>query len=107
MVKFVVLFHAPADHDRFETGYNEFLARVEQMPLIQRRQVNSILGSPLGQIGLYRVLEVYFESYAEMDSALKSPAGQQAGGALSRFPAGTFEMYFADVYEEAGAQTQP
>ena len=106
MVKFVILFHMPDDHERFEDGYNRFLALVEQMPHIQRRQVNSVLGSPLGETNLYRALEVYYDDYAEMDQSLKSPAGQEAGGGLMRgFPAGTFEFYFAEVYEEAGAQT--
>lgn len=106
MVKFVILFYKPSDYDRFEDGYNRFLALVEQMPHIQRRQVNSVLGSPLGDTQLYRVLEVYYEDYAEMDQSLKSPLGQQAGGGLMQgFPAGTFEFYFAEVFEEAGGQT--
>ena len=106
MVKFVILFHKPDNHDQFENGYNRFLALVEQMPLIQRRQVNSVLGSPLGDTKLYRALEVYYEDYPEMDESLKSSAGQQAGNGLMRgFPAGTFEFYFADVFEEAGGQT--
>jgi uncharacterized protein (TIGR02118 family) len=106
MVKFVILFHTPDHHDRFEDSYNRFLALVEQMPLIQRRQVNSVLGSPLGDTRLYRALEVYYEDYAEMDQSLKSPEGQQAGGWLmERFAAGTFEFYFAEVFEEAGGQT--
>lgn len=106
MVKFVILFHKPDNHVRFEDSYNRFLALIEQMPLIQRRQVNSVLGSPLGEIGLYRVLEVYYDDYAEMDQSLKSPEGQQAGnGLVQGFPAGTFEFYFAEVFEEAGGQT--
>ncbi len=106
MVKLVILFHQPVDLERFENGYNAFLALIEQMPLIQRRQVNSVLGSPLGETPYYRVLEIYFEEFAEMDRALNSPVGQTAGGELARnFPSGTFELYFAEVYEEAGAQT--
>lgn len=106
MVKFVILFHMPADHERFEEGYNRFLALVEQMPLILRRQVNSVLGSPLGETRIYRVLEVYYDDYAEMDQSLKSVQGQAAGsGLMQGFPAGTFEFYFAEVYEEAGGYT--
>jgi uncharacterized protein (TIGR02118 family) len=107
MVKFVILFHKPDDLDRFENSYNHFLMLVESMPLIRRRQVNSVLGSPMGETDLYRALEVYFDDYAELDQALKSPMGQEAGGELvRRFPAATFQMYFAEVYEEAGAQTE-
>lgn len=106
MIKFVILFHNPADPSSFEDAYNDFLALVERMPHIQRRQVNSILGSPLGETTLYRALEVYFDDNAQMSEALNSPPGQAAGSIImSRFPAGSFEFYFAEVYEEAGAQT--
>ena len=106
MIKFVILFHKPVDHERFETSYNEFLALVERMPNIQRRQVNSVLGSPLGETNLFRALEVYFEDSPQMSEALNSPAGQEAGGDIMRnFPVGSFQFYFAEVYEENGAQT--
>lgn len=53
------------------------------------------------------MLEVYFDDYVELDQALKSPMGQEAGSELVRhFPAATFQMYFAEVFEEAGAQTE-
>lgn len=105
MVKFVVQFNRPANPDAFENTYNDFLALVERMPSVQRRQVNSVLGSPLGETPLYRVLEVYFDDYPQMNASLRSPAGQEAGGELRRLPAGSFSMYFTDVFEEAGGFT--
>lgn len=106
MVKFVILFHKPDDLDRFENAYNDFLALVERMPDVARRQVNSVIGSPVGETRLYRALEVYFEGEAALRAALNSAAGQEAGAELTRrFPVGTFEMYFAEVFEEAGGQT--
>ncbi len=105
MVKFVVQFHRPADAAAFENTYNDFLALVERMPSIIRRQVNPVLGSPLGETPLYRVLEVYYPDYPALDASLRSPAGQEAGGELRRLPPGSFEMYFADVYEEDGGAT--
>ncbi len=106
MVKFVILFHDPADLDRFEDAYNRFLAAIERMPQIRRRQVNAILGSPLGQTTLYRALEVYFDDYDTLNEALNSPAGQAAGGELTRFESGVVDMYFAEVFEENGARTE-
>src|SRR5574338_621990 len=106
MVKFMILFHKPADSARFEDNYNNFLALVERMPHITRRQVISVLGSPLGETPLYRILEVYFDEYDVMNAALRSPAGQEAGGELGKFPPGSFEMIFADVFEEAGGRTE-
>ncbi len=107
MVKFVILFHKPDDLETFETGYNDFLAAVEKMPSIQRRQVNTIIGYPMREENYYRALEVYFDSYEAMDQALKSDDGQQAGLELMRgFEQDTFEMYFAEMFEEAGGRTE-
>ena len=107
MVKFVILFHTPTDIDRFENSYNYFLMLIEGMPNIQRRQVNSVLGSPMGETNLYRALEVYFDDYEAMDEALNSPNGQDAGRELMRrFTVDEFQFYFAEVYEEAGGRLE-
>jgi uncharacterized protein (TIGR02118 family) len=107
MVKFSVLFHHPraAEATRFENIYNDFLALVERMPHVRRRQVNTILGSPLGETRYYRVLEVYYDDQAQMNASLRSPQGQEAGGELRRLPPGSFEVILAEVYEEMGGST--
>jgi uncharacterized protein (TIGR02118 family) len=107
MVKFMVMFNKPADNDAFENVYNDFLALVERMPDVRRRQVINILGSPLGGTDKHRILEVYFDEQAQMEESLRSKAGQEAGGELRRFPLGSFEMLFAEVFEEAGGSTPP
>lgn len=106
MVKFVVMFRRPKNLKKFEDNYNNFLALIERMPSITRRQVNSVLGSPLGASQYYRILEIYFESQEVLNESLMSAAGQEAGGELTKFGAGTFEVLFADVYEEAGGHTE-
>jgi uncharacterized protein (TIGR02118 family) len=104
MVKFMIMFHKPVDLEAFEDSYNTFLALIERIPNIRRRQVISVLGSPLGETRLYRILEAYFDDYPSMQAALLSPAGQEAGGDLGKFM-GAFEMLFADVFEETGGST--
>ena len=106
MIKFIILFEQPAETEAFENAYQDFLALVERMPNIQRRQVAHITGSPLGNPPFYRMLELYFESPEAQQTALMSPIGQEAGQELiSRLPAGSFHLLMADVYEEAGGQT--
>jgi uncharacterized protein (TIGR02118 family) len=105
MVKFMILFQKPNTLESFEIHYNEFLALVERMPSVTRRQVINVTGSPVGESHLYRILEVYFEDSTQMETALRSFAGQEAGKHLNVFPHGSFEMVFADVYEESGGQT--
>ena len=106
MVKFVVTFHKPTNLAVFENAYNDFLALIERMPDISRRQVVSVLGSPVGEAPYYRILEVYYESVEKLEASLKSKAGQEAGGELGRrFPAGQYQAFFAEVYEEEGGHT--
>lgn len=106
MVKFMMMFQKPTDETAFEGAYNDLLALVERMPDIERRQVVSVLGSPMGAARYHRVLELYFADNARMEASLRSKAGQEAGGELGkRFPAGTFEVMYAEVYEETGGST--
>lgn len=105
MFKFMIIFHQPDDVDRFENSYNDLLALVERMPNIQRRQVINVVGSPLGASPYYRILEVYYPDKTTLDKSLLSQAGQEAGGQLGSFPPGSFEMIFAEVYEEEGGRT--
>ena len=105
MVKFIILFRQPEDAEAFENVYQDFLGLVERMPQIQRRQVVHITGSPLGRPDAYRILELYFESTQDQQTALLSAIGQEAGQELQRLQHGAYSLYFADVYEEAGAQT--
>ncbi|MDX2139970.1 MAG: EthD family reductase [Chloroflexota bacterium] len=105
MVKFTILFRKAVNTERNEHVYQDFLALIERMPDVQRRQANTVLGSPFGDSPYYRVLEVYFKDFDTLNASLRSPAGQEAGGELQRLPPGSFEMYFADVYEEAGGKT--
>lgn len=107
MFKFMLIFHKPANQEKFENSYNDLLALIERMPDIIRRQVINVVGSPLGDSRIYRILEVYFDDQARMEASLLSPSGQEAGGEISRFPAKSFELIFAEVYEEAGAATEP
>lgn len=106
MVKFIIMFRHPEDAEAFENVYQDFLGLVERMPHIQRRQVVHITGSPLGAPAVYRILELYFASTQDQQAALLSDIGQEAGQELQRLKRGSYELYFADVYEEAGAQTK-
>ena len=101
----MILFHQPANLDSFENIYQDFLALVERMPNILRRQVVHITGSPQGTPPYYRILELYFESAETQQEALMSPIGQEAGKELGRLPGGAVTMLFADVYEEEGGST--
>lgn len=105
MIKFMILFRQPTDPDSFENVFQDFLALIERMPNILRRQVVHVTGGPKGLPQYYRILELYFESPATQQEALLSPIGQEAGKELSRLADDATELMFADVYEEEGGST--
>lgn len=105
MMKLMIVFRQPTDISRFEDSYNNLLALIERMPFVTRRQVNAIIGSPTGTSPFYRVLEVYFDSQQRLSESLRSAVGQEAGAELTRLPANSFDVMFAEVYEEAGGST--
>lgn len=105
MFKFMLMFYQPPDLEAFENRYQDLLALVERMPDVLRRQVIHVVGSPSGVSKFYRILEVYFIDQAQMNQSLLSPAGQEAGQQIQSFPPQSFELAFADVYEEAGGVT--
>lgn len=105
MIKFMILFRQPEDLDKFENVYQDFLALVERIPQIQRRQVAHVTGSPVSSPEFYRILEIYFESQEIGHEALMTPVGQEAGKELNRLPSESFQLLFADVYEEEGGST--
>ena len=105
MIKFIILFEQPDNAEKFENVYQDFLALVERMPNIQRRQVVHITGSPQGAPQVLRILELYFDSQQLMQEALMTPVGQEAGNELRRLPGDSYKLLFADVYEEEGGET--
>lgn len=105
MIKFMVMFRQPENAERFENTYQDFLALVERIPDIRRRQVVHVKGSPGGVPEYFRILEIYFDSQAIMEESLKSEAGQEAGAELYRLPKDSFELLYGDVYEEEGGST--
>ena len=101
----MILFRQPTDLDTFENVFQDFLALVERMPNILRRQVVHITSSPQGIPQYYRILELYFDSPEMQQEALTSTIGQEAGAELKRLPEDATELLFADVYEEGGGST--
>lgn len=107
MIKFMILFSPAEDAESFENIYEDFLALIERMPNIQRRQVAHVTGSPQGKPQIHRILEIYFESVEAQTEALMSAVGQEAGKELQRLPDDSYQLLFTDVYEEEGGSSRP
>ena len=105
MIKFVVMFRVVDEGEVFDNAYHDFLALLERMPDVQRRQAIHVIASPQGEPPYQRGIEIYFETEEQLKASLLSKEGQEAGNELSRFAAGSFDIFFSEVYEEIGGST--
>ncbi len=105
MIKLTILYRKPESVADFEEFYSASLALMERLPRVIRRQAGLVVGAPGGESPYYRVLELYFEDLASLESAMRGPEGEAAGRHLIEHAAALVEMYFADVYEEPGGAT--
>jgi uncharacterized protein (TIGR02118 family) len=100
MVKLIILFRAGQHSTEYEAKYNDFLMSLEQLPKVRRKAVSNIYSSPTGLIPYRDIVELYFESRADMEAALTSSAGVEAGNMLVRFAGADAITLFAEVMEE-------
>ena len=108
-MQLILLFRPPipGTEAAFERVYNAILAELERMPGILRRQVASVTGAPQPPAAFYRLLSLDFADEDSLQEALLSPAGQEAGHIIRRLPRETYEVLFAENFEEGGGATPP
>lgn len=105
MIKLTVLYQKPADELAFEMFYNANLALMERIPNVIRREVSHVYGAPDGNPAYHRMLELYFDDNAQLDAAMRSEAGVNAGQHLMSQAAELVTLLFSEVYEEDGGAT--
>ncbi|GAB4571541.1 MAG: hypothetical protein Kow0077_08460 [Anaerolineae bacterium] len=105
MIKLTILYREPADKEAFERFYTANLALMEQIPHVLRREVSHVFGAPDGNPAYYRALELYFADRQTLDAAMRSEAGALAGQHLMGHASQLAEVFFCEVYEEAGGST--
>jgi len=105
MIKLTILYREPADPEAFEAFYAANLALMERIPGVIRREVSHVYGAPDGQPVFYRALELYFPDRDALDGGMRSEQGVAAGQHLMAHAARLAEVFFCEVYEEAGGST--
>lgn len=105
MIKFTILYRKPEDLSAFEQFYITNLALMERIPGVLRREVSIVYGAPGGESTYHRALELYFEDKEALTAGLTSEAGQAAGHHLMQHAAQLADLFFSEVFEEAGGFT--
>jgi uncharacterized protein (TIGR02118 family) len=100
MIKLVALFKHPSSARNFDMRYKRNLALLKKMPGIQRIQEGKVVGSPAGDASYHRILEIFFEDFAALDTALMSPEGVAAGKDLMAYAGQVVEMLFVELTGE-------
>lgn len=100
MVKLVILFRAGTNSPEYDEKYNDFLMSLDALPRVRRKAVSSVYGAPNGLMHYRDIIEVYFTSRTDLEAALTSEPGIQAGTLLARFAGPSVVTLFAEVMEE-------
>ena len=86
-------------HD-FDAGWPEFLHQAESMPGLLRetsiRVASTLYGSPV----IDMIHELYFETLADLQAAMNSPAGLAAGKTIQQLTLGKMTLLIAEHRED-------
>lgn len=100
MYKLVILVESLDDWDRFEERWPDFLHLVESLPGLRREATSRVDVFLYGSKPFVHMHELFFDSRAEAEKALSSPAGQAAGALLQQMSGGAMTLFFADHRED-------
>ena len=99
MVKLTVLYGHPKDPAAFERYYAEtHLPLAAKMTGHTRIEVSKVVGAPGGgQPAFYRMANVYFDSPAQLDATMGSPAGKAVAEDLPKFATGGVTLFVSEM----------
>ncbi len=98
MVKLIVLFRGGRHRPEYSQPYNDFLMKLEALPGIHKKTVNTVYGGP-GGYAFRVIVEAFFDNRHALESALTSPEGIEAGNLLHDFAGADAIILFADALE--------
>ncbi|MCZ7552115.1 MAG: EthD family reductase [Anaerolineales bacterium] len=96
MHKLVILIEEQEDWTRFETQWPAFLRLAEEMPGLLRESTSRVERHLFGSCSVGQMHGLYFNTLAEAETALTSPAGMAAGRLLQQFSGGRLTLFLAD-----------
>lgn len=100
MHKLVILIEGPELPADFDALWPQFLHLAEQMPALRREATSRVSHTLFGNIKYSLMHELFFDSLEELQSAMASPPGQQAGQVLQRMTGGRLALWVGDHNED-------
>ena len=100
MYKLVIWIEPLADWGRFEAEWPAFLRLAEALPALRREATSRVEQFLYGDARCRWVHELFFDTLAEAQSAMASPAGQAAGRRLQQMTGGRMTLFLAEHKED-------
>ena len=100
MHKLMILIPSQVINAAFHAGWPEFLHNAEAMPGLLREATVQVQSALYGnnQIGI--IHELFFESQADLQEAMASPEGLEAGVILQELTHGQLTLLMAEHHED-------
>jgi hypothetical protein len=99
MHKLIILVESTSTPD-FHDLWPRFLHAAESIPGLQREATSRISQILYGDVQYALIHELYFNSYAALQSGLASASGQEAGRLLQDMTVGRVKLLIADHSED-------
>jgi hypothetical protein len=106
MHKLVILVEAQGDMQEFHDRWPEFLRLAEKMPGLLREATSQVEHFLVGRVEVALMHEMFFGTLGDLQAALNSTSGQEAGKTLQRITGGKVSLFFADHKEDELANFQ-
>jgi len=100
MHKLVILIEPLDDWAGFEAQWPQFLHLVESLPGLRREATSQVESFLYGKSTCAQVHELFFDSRAELEQAMASAQGQQAGSLLQQMTQGRLSLFIAEHKED-------
>jgi uncharacterized protein (TIGR02118 family) len=101
MHKLVILIFSTRS-PQFDAHWPDFLHAAERIPGLRREATSRVSRVLYGQPRCELIHELFFDSYAELESGLNSPQGRQAGELLQAITGGRMTLLLAEHNEDDG-----
>lgn len=106
MIKLVALFSHPHDRRAFDKHIDEvLLPLVRRVPSIVRVELARVTGGPRGESPYHMMLELYWNSGAEMQASMATAEMREVGHDARVFAGHLLSMHVAEVVSQATSES--
>lgn len=100
MYKLMILIEPLPEEALLDEFWPQFLHHAERMPGLVREATVRVHSLMFGPYQVERVHELFFENLRDLEQALASPEGQQAGQLLQKMTHGKLTLLIAEHKED-------